>query len=168
MTTRPHDPGAHPEDEGMPDLQDGTPGQQESEDPQRLPVPGDAPTVAEERDTTVDEVIASRPLDDRLADEAPDVGPESGLGEPSPKAGLLYDEPDPDLPRDQDVYAQEGSDVGLSAEEDAVRIADDEEFGVGDELVIDDVEADLLAFDQEPVDELVLEEDDDEEDDDLP
>ncbi|MET8471615.1 hypothetical protein ABZY90_35420 [Streptomyces sp. NPDC006422] len=160
--TRPHDPGADPEGEGMPDLQDGTPQQQEANDPQRLPVAGDEPTVAEERDTTVDEVIEDRSLDDRLADETPDIGPESGDGPPAPPAGLLYDEPDPDLPRNQDVFAQEGSVSGLSAEEDAVRVEDDEEFGVGDDLVIDDVEADQLAFDQEPVDELVLQDDEDE------
>ncbi|GGK75168.1 DUF5709 domain-containing protein [Streptomyces flaveus] len=129
MNTRPHDPGADPEDEGMPDLQDGTPEQQESSDPQQLPVAGDEPTIAEERDTTVNEVIERETLDERLADEEPEVDAEGEAGLPEEPAGLLYDEPDPDLPRNQDVYAQEGATRGLSAEEDAVRIRDEEDFG---------------------------------------
>ncbi|MGW1023795.1 DUF5709 domain-containing protein [Streptomyces sp. NPDC002577] len=43
-------------------------------------------------------------------------------------AGLLYDEPDPDLPPEQDVYSQEGSAGGLSAEEAAVRVELDADF----------------------------------------
>ncbi|GHE56781.1 DUF5709 domain-containing protein [Streptomyces capitiformicae] len=134
MSTRPHDPGADPEDEGMPDLQDGTPEQQRSSDPQQLPVAGDEPTIAEERDTTVDEVLERESLDERLADEEPEIDPGVEPGEPEAPAGLLYDEPDPDLPRDQDVYSQEGSTSGLSAEESAVRIRDEEDFG-DDELM---------------------------------
>lgn len=113
MNTRPHDPGADPEDEGMPDLQDGTPEQQESSDPQQLPVAGDEPTIAEERDTTVNEVIERETLDERLADEEPEVDAEGEPDLPEERAGLLYDEPDPDLPRNQDVYAQEGETRGL-------------------------------------------------------
>ncbi|EKX66391.1 hypothetical protein Sipo8835_40120 [Streptomyces ipomoeae] len=133
MSRRPHDPGADPEDEGMPDLQDGTPEQQWSSDPQQLPVAGDEPTIAEVRDTTVNEVIERESLDERLADEEPEIDPGAEPGEPEAPAGLLYDEPDPDLPRDQDVYSQEGATSGLSAEEAAVRIRDEEDFG-DDEL----------------------------------
>ncbi|MGP4044588.1 DUF5709 domain-containing protein [Streptomyces sp. 2A115] len=128
MTTRPHDPGADPEDEGIPDMQDGTPEQQRSSDPQQLPVAGDEPTIAEERDTTVNEVIEREPLDERLADEEPEVDAEGEPGPPEEPAGLLYDEPDPDLPREQDVYSQEGTTSGLAAEEEAVRIRDEEDF----------------------------------------
>lgn len=140
MTT-PHDPGADPESEGIPDLQDGSPEQQEANDPQQLPVAGDEPTIAEFRETTSDEAREGESLDERLADEEPERDPRD-LAEPGPEgpaagespgpesepAGLLYDEPDPDRPREQDVYSQEGSDRGLSAEEDAVRIADAEEL----------------------------------------
>ncbi|MEV5608726.1 DUF5709 domain-containing protein [Streptomyces sp. NPDC052225] len=140
--TRPHDPGANPEDEGIPDLQ-------EASGPERMPVPGDEPTVADERATTVDEAIGHRSLDDRLADERPDV-PERAE---EPRAGLLYDAPDSDGARNQDVFAQEGGVDGLSAEEDAVRITDEDELDV---FVLDDEDADALVFDQEPVDELDL------------
>ncbi|MGW0822643.1 DUF5709 domain-containing protein [Streptomyces sp. NPDC002845] len=128
-SSRPHDPGADPEDEGMPDLQDGTPGQQRSSDPQQLPVAGDEPTIAEERDTTVNEVIEHESLDERLADEEPETDPDARSGPPEEPAGLLYDEPDPDLPREQDVYSQEGATSGLAAEEDAIRVRDEEDFG---------------------------------------
>lgn len=87
MNTRPHDPGADPEDEGMPDMQDGTPEQQESSDPQQLPVAGDEPTIAEERDTTVNEVIERETLDERLADEEPEVDAEGEAGLPEELPG---------------------------------------------------------------------------------
>ncbi|KAB7846870.1 DUF5709 domain-containing protein [Streptomyces mobaraensis] len=146
MTT-PHDPGASPEDEGIPDLQDGTPEQQRSSDPQRMPVPGDTPTAVTEERPTAEELREGRPLDERLDEEEPEADPARLAGptrpardepepdEPAPgaeagdeePAGLLYDEPDPDRPRNQDVYAQEGTTDGLSAEEEAVRIKDDDE-----------------------------------------
>ncbi|WP_432253498.1 DUF5709 domain-containing protein [Streptomyces sp. HNM1019] len=126
----PHDPGADPEDEGIPDLQDGTPEQQWAGDPQQLPVAGDVPTVAGYRDTTSAETRERESLGERLADEEPEAGePVGTVAEP---AGLLYDEPDPDLPREQDVYSQEGSTSGLSAEEEAVRIRSDELRDVDD------------------------------------
>ncbi|MEU4685509.1 DUF5709 domain-containing protein [Streptomyces xinghaiensis] len=148
MTT-PHDPAVDPEDEGIPDLQDGTPQQQRASDPQQMPVPGDRPTFAEFRETTPNEVREGETLDERLSDEVPEPDPaelaeprraaawedpeadqrpldEDENGEEDPRAGLLYDEPDPDRPREQDVYSQEGSTHGLSAEEDAVHIVDDD------------------------------------------
>ncbi|GAA2351301.1 MULTISPECIES: DUF5709 domain-containing protein [Streptomyces] len=124
----PHDPGADPEDEGIPDLQDGTPEQQRASDPQQLPVPGDEPTIAEYRATTNEGARERESLDERLRDEEPELWERPG-GVEEERAGLLYDEPDPDLPREQDVYSQEGSTSGLSAEEDAVRIKDDEDLG---------------------------------------
>ncbi|MBB5937731.1 DUF5709 domain-containing protein [Streptomyces zagrosensis] len=139
-----HDPGADPEDEGIPDLQDGTPEQQRASDPQQMPVPGDQPTIAEYRSTTTNEAWERESLDERLADEVPDVGANepSGAGPVDAPwadtaqeevAGLLYDEPDPDQPREQDVYSQEGSTSGLSAEEQAVHVVadEDENSGVG-------------------------------------
>jgi hypothetical protein len=142
VVTTPHDPGAEPEDEGIPDLQDGTPEQQRASDPQRMSVPGDQPTIAEFRETTAEEARAGESLDERLADEEPERGaeelaePEEDLGGPEDdlagpeqaSAGQLSDEPGPDRRRGQDVYSREGSDRGLSAEEDAVRIIDDEEL----------------------------------------
>ncbi|WP_413806519.1 hypothetical protein [Streptomyces sp. OE57] len=136
----PHDPGADPEDEGIPDLQDGTPEQQRAEDPEALPVAGDEPTIAVYRDTTSAETRERESLDERLTDEEPEAGePVGTVAEP---AGLLYDEPDPDVPREQDVYSQEGSISGLSAEEEAVRIKSDELRDVDDLYEeVDDEEA---------------------------
>ncbi|MGV9855062.1 DUF5709 domain-containing protein [Streptomyces sp. NPDC003442] len=126
----PHDPGADPEDEGVPDPRDGTSERQWAEDPEQLPVAGDEPTIAGYRDTTSAETRERESLDERLADEEPEAGePVGTVAEP---AGLLYDEPDPDLPREQDVYSQEGSTSGLSAEEEAVRIKSDELRDVDD------------------------------------
>lgn len=128
MSRRPHDPGADPEDEGIPDLQDGTPEQQWSSDPQQESVPGDEPTAAMAHGTTANEAREGESLDERLAEEEPEPDPAVPPGPPEERAGLLYDEPDPDRAREQDVYSQEGTTHGLSAEEDAVRIRDEEDF----------------------------------------
>ncbi|MEV4443086.1 hypothetical protein AB0K09_29585 [Streptomyces sp. NPDC049577] len=144
--TAPHDPGVPPESEGIPDLQDGTPQQQRASDPQQQAVPGDTPTAVTREGVTAEEARRGESLDERLAEEEPEPDPaqlaEPGrpAGEdPEPEepgggagegvqepAGLLSDEPDPDESREQDVYAQEGSADGLSAEEEAVRIRGDE------------------------------------------
>ena len=60
------------EDEGIPDLQEGTPGQQWARDPQELPLPGDDPTAVDDFGTTIDEQIRGESLDDRLAREEPE------------------------------------------------------------------------------------------------
>jgi hypothetical protein len=67
-----HDPGSRFEDAGIPDLQDGTPELQEAEDPQELPLPGDAPNASVDWGTTVEEQIEGEPHDVRLARELPD------------------------------------------------------------------------------------------------
>jgi hypothetical protein len=67
-----HDPGSRFEDAGIPDLQDGTPEQQEAEDPQELPLPGDAPNASVDWGTTVEEQVEGEPHDVRLAREEPD------------------------------------------------------------------------------------------------
>ncbi|MEU4210844.1 DUF5709 domain-containing protein [Streptomyces sp. NPDC026206] len=141
-----HDPGTSPEQEGIPDLQDGTPEQQRASDPQQQSVPGDEPAAVTRVGVTPEEAQEGESLDERLAEEEPEPDP-ARLAEPRPPAwddpepdepaapaledapaGLLYDEPDPDRPREQDVYSQEGSTEGLSAEEEAVRVRDDDEI----------------------------------------
>jgi hypothetical protein len=67
-----HDPGSRFEDAGIPDLQDGTPEQQEAEDPQELPLPGDAPNASVDWGTTDEEQVEGEPHDVRLAREEPD------------------------------------------------------------------------------------------------
>jgi hypothetical protein len=69
---RHHDPGSRFQDAGIPDLQDGTPEQQEAEDPEELPLPGDAPNASVDWGTTAEEQREGEPLDVRLAREEPD------------------------------------------------------------------------------------------------
>jgi hypothetical protein len=123
--TTPHDPATDPETEGIPDLQDGTPEQQRASDPQQASVPGDTPTAVEGR-TTPREVREGESLDERLAKEEPEPEPPATDGKREEPTGLLYDAPDAERPREQDGYAQEGSTSGLSAEEEAVRVATDD------------------------------------------
>ncbi|MFD7923396.1 DUF5709 domain-containing protein [Streptomyces sp. NPDC059740] len=145
----PHDPAEDPEAEGIPDLQEGTPEQQRASDPQRMPVPGDEPTVAQYRGNTANEAREGDSLEQRLAQERPERPteelPEPGEGDTVPgddtdisaedaerhgpgqeRAGLLSDPPDPDRPRNQDVYSEESPASGVSAEEDAVRVTDED------------------------------------------
>lgn len=125
MTT-PHDPATDPEAEGIPDLQDGTPEQQRANDPQQAPVPGDTPTAAGRR-TTPREIREGESLDERLAEEEPEPREPVTDEEQEETTGLLYDAPDSDRPREQDVFSQEGSRSGLSAEEEAVHVKGDDD-----------------------------------------
>lgn len=72
-----HDPGSRFEDEGIPDLQDGTPEQQEASDPQQAPLPHDQPTAVLDFGTTAEEQRRGETLDMRVAREVPDV-PDAG------------------------------------------------------------------------------------------
>ncbi|MEV4460970.1 DUF5709 domain-containing protein [Microbispora sp. NPDC049633] len=91
------DPRSRFEDEGIPDLQEGTPGQQWAEDPQEMPLPGDRPLGLDEYGTTTTEMREGESHDLRLSREEPDLdvrfgtqtGPE-GRGEE--KAGEAGDE----------------------------------------------------------------------------
>lgn len=77
-----HDPHSRFEDEGIPDLQDGTPQQQWAVDPQEAPLPADHPTAADDYGTTVDEMIQGEPLDGRLSREMPEEQPVYGTDGP--------------------------------------------------------------------------------------
>ncbi|WP_051733134.1 hypothetical protein [Kitasatospora phosalacinea] len=70
---RPADPAADPEDEGLPDLADGSPAADLAADPQRPPVPGDRPVAAESFGVTGEEQARGESLEDRLAAERPEV-----------------------------------------------------------------------------------------------
>ena len=63
------------EDDGIPDLQDGTPEQQWAEDPEFQPVPGENPGASTDYGTTAFEQSEGEPLDVRLAREVPDDEP---------------------------------------------------------------------------------------------
>jgi hypothetical protein len=67
-----YDPRSLLEDEGIPDLEKGTPQQQWAVDPQLAPVPGDSPTGIDEYGTTASEEAAGESLDRELAREQPD------------------------------------------------------------------------------------------------
>jgi hypothetical protein len=81
-STPEHDPHSRFEDEGIPDLQDGTPEQQWAVDPQEAPLPGDSPTAVDDYGTTIDEQIQGEPLDSRLSREVPEEQPLYGADTP--------------------------------------------------------------------------------------
>ncbi|WP_214411524.1 DUF5709 domain-containing protein [Sphaerisporangium fuscum] len=76
MTER--DPYSRFEDEGIPDLQDGTPQQQWAEDPQEMPLPADHPTAVDDFGTTIDEEIQGESLESRVRREVPEEQPVFG------------------------------------------------------------------------------------------
>ncbi|MBW1602000.1 hypothetical protein JJV70_07710 [Streptomyces sp. JJ66] len=118
-----NDPGRNPEDEGIPDLQDGWPKAQQAEDPQQMPVPGDRPVAAESHGTTPSEQREGESLDARLAQEEPDVDEETGAaGTPDPEAGQISDERLPGTPSGDHLVGHESPAAGLPAEERALHI----------------------------------------------
>ncbi|HEU5160141.1 MAG TPA: DUF5709 domain-containing protein [Streptosporangiaceae bacterium] len=126
------DPESSLEDEGIPDMQDGTPQQQWANDPQQAPVPGDEPMAVDDYGTTAEEQHESEPLDQRLAREEPEPAEPGAPGEPVSAGGderagpFRIVEPDegaaPDTEKEMiadDVGPDPG---GYSPEERAVRI----------------------------------------------
>ena len=87
------------EDEGIPDLQDGVPGQGRAEDPEFAPVPGERPQASVDHGTTAFEQSAGESLDDRLAreipDGAPDVRPAEDPARPAAQLDQDLDTPPP-------------------------------------------------------------------------
>ncbi|GAA2612646.1 DUF5709 domain-containing protein [Streptomyces axinellae] len=126
--TGPSDPGGDPEDEGIPDLQDGSPEQERASDPQQQPVPGDSPTAPTLAAPTPEELREGESLDERLAEEEPEETVADAVsGPPEEGAGRLHEDVEPMPPRRQDVYAREaGAGGGLSAEEEAIREVEEE------------------------------------------
>jgi hypothetical protein len=79
-----HDPRSEFEDEGIPDLQAGTPEQQWAEDPQQAPLPADDPQAVDDFGTTAEEQAQGEPLDLRMSREVPeDQAMFGGEGEPA-------------------------------------------------------------------------------------
>ncbi|MBA9005162.1 MULTISPECIES: DUF5709 domain-containing protein [Thermomonospora] len=121
MTER--DPRSRFEDEGIPDLQDGTPQQQWAEDPEEMPLPGDEPVAVEEYGTTAEEQSAGESLDRKLSRETPEPGTEEpDVSEP---AGRIVEEDQgarPDTEKDAVAEDVGGDFGGYTAEEDAMRI----------------------------------------------
>ncbi|MEE1927033.1 hypothetical protein V1J52_02360 [Streptomyces sp. TRM 70351] len=125
-----NDPGRNPEEEGIPDLQDGTPEAQQAEDPQQMPVPGERPVAADQFGTTFNEQREGEPLDERLAQEEPDVGESGATGPEDPEAGQLSDEPLPGRPGGDHLVGQEAAATpGAAPEETAVHVEELDEVG---------------------------------------
>jgi hypothetical protein len=111
------------EDAGIPDLQDGTPEQQQAEDPQELPLPGDQPGASVDWGTTAEEQVEGEPLSLRLSREEPDAVLSDDDADVS--VGRLVNEQDV-VPGDDEVDT-EAADVGkdwggLTQEEQAMHI----------------------------------------------
>jgi hypothetical protein len=125
--------GSRFEEEGIPDLQDGTPAQQQASDPQEMPLPGDRPVAVDDYGTTAEEQFRGESLDGRLGREEPDVGagappPEDSTRPTLDHAGRLvapdagaHPDDEPDAVAD-DLGADGG---GYTAEERAMHVEDD-------------------------------------------
>lgn len=142
MSEEPHDraPYPTPEDEGLPDLEDGTPEARWAEDPQEMPLPGDEPVAADDYGVTAEEQRIDEPLGRRLSREEEDPAPEPDEEEedeeaeapafltdtepPRPSGRLIeQDEGVRDDTEDEAVAAEAEEDIaGLSPEESAMRI----------------------------------------------
>lgn len=121
------------EDEGIPDLQDGTPEQLWAGDPQEMALPGDRPLGVDEYGTTAEEQREGEPLGDRLAREEPE--PEVAADDPDAPYPAWASEAEPagrpveddqgahpDTEKDAVAYDVGADGGGYSAEEEAVRI----------------------------------------------
>jgi hypothetical protein len=127
------DPESSLEDEGIPDLQDGTPGQQWASDPQQQPVPGDEPMAVDEYGTTAEEQREPESLNGRLAREEAEPTAPGAAAAAEPVARVV--EPDqgaaPDTEKDM-IADEVGPDAGgYGPEERAVHIEDPNELGPG-------------------------------------
>ena len=126
-----HDPRSRFEDEGIPDLQDGTPEQQWAVDPQEAPLPADHPVAVDDYGTTIEEEIQGEPLAGRLDREIPDEQPVYGGGAAPggarPPAGDTAVTDDDD---DADVSVTEEGGLGVGSDLDT-RFEPDDDVGPG-------------------------------------
>lgn len=128
------DPRSRFEDEGIPDLQEGTPGQQRANDPQEMPLPGDDPVAVDDYGTTGEEEAENEPLDGRLARERPDPAAEGDAvaaryaeeqTDRGPSAPRIVAEDEgvrPDEEKDLSAYDAGPDAGGTTPEEDAVHV----------------------------------------------
>jgi hypothetical protein len=116
------DPHSEFEDEGIPDLQKGTPEQEWAVDPQRAPLPADHPTAVDDFGTTAAEQAEGEPLDQRVEREVPeDQAMFATQEEPAvPPAVQPADEilPDPDATDPSDDLDAVSADTGLGVGSD--------------------------------------------------
>jgi hypothetical protein len=106
------DPHSKFEDEGIPDLQAGTPEQQWAVDPQEAPLPADHPVAVDDFGTTADEQLQGEPLDQRVEREVPEDQAMFGPG-----GGPVVQPARPGQggpPSDEDALTEEGG-LGVGA-----------------------------------------------------
>lgn len=108
-----HDPRSRFEDEGIPDLQDGTPQQQWAVDPQEASLPGDRPVGVDEYGTTAEEQIQGEPLAGRLEREEPEEQAMFGAGIP---AETLPEEAE--TPSEEEPWLTEEGGLGIGSDLD--------------------------------------------------
>ncbi len=139
--TRPEpDPRSRAEDEGIPDLREGTPEREWAHDPQEEPLPGESPVGIDEYGTTSEEMARGESLDMRLSREVPDKS-------------LLYGSPEdaePDIADESVPYGGE-EDAGYpeNARHPTGRLVDPDEGAHEDvdrEMIGEDVGPDAGGF----------------------
>ncbi|MCG5213740.1 DUF5709 domain-containing protein [Streptosporangium soli] len=108
------DPRSRFEDEGIPDLQDGIPGQQWAVDPQEAPLPGDEPVAIDDYGTTAAEEHGHESLDGRLDREMPE---EQALFDSPPQADELEGEEPLGEAEEEEVLTEE-SGLGVGSDLD--------------------------------------------------
>ncbi|MFC5753818.1 DUF5709 domain-containing protein [Actinomadura rugatobispora] len=119
-----------PEDDGIPDLQDGTPEQYWTEDPQEAALPGDEPVAVDDFGTTAEEMREGEPLDERLRREEPErpaPADEPAAPAPAPAGRIVEEDEGARTDTEPDAVARdEGADGGgYTAEERAMRIEEE-------------------------------------------
>jgi hypothetical protein len=135
------DPYSKFEDEGIPDLQEGTPERLWAVDPEEAPLPGDRPLAIDDYGTTAEEQLRGEPLSVRLAREVPEEQPDFDADEPwrteegeeSDKVGE-FDESD-EMGEMGDAGEEEETGEGEETGEDAESgLTEEIGLGVGSDL----------------------------------
>jgi hypothetical protein len=127
------DVGLELEDEGIPDLQDGTPAAAQAEDPEFMPVPGDRPGASADFGTTAAEQAEGESLAGRLDREQPDDAADVRRSEDPDHALTQLGQDDATTPPTESATERTADDVEASAapavggegpEEDAMHLTD--------------------------------------------
>ena len=108
------------EDEGIPDLEDGSPAAAWAEDPEFMPVPTDAPGASADFGTTAAEQSEGESLTGRLDRELPDTGPDVRRAADAGQAGMQLE---------QDTSTTYDSDSGTNKTADDVEATADRPAG---------------------------------------
>lgn len=108
------------QDEGIPDIQDGTPEASWAEDPEYMPLPGERPGASDDFGTTAYEQSAGESLSGRLARELPDDASGVRRAADPNRAGLQLE---------QDAATERGDDSFTDSVSDDVEATADEAVG---------------------------------------